>query len=80
MENYNWYYSIKMGATIKSQLMDVNGSVGMWCEIIVQIIRFINFWGEAVLEECRVKGLDTLFCLTVMDYQGNIHLFKDNVI
>lgn len=68
----------KRGTLLKSQLMGVNGSLGMWCEVIVQNIHFIDFRGEAVLEECRVEGLDTLFCLTVMDYQGNIHLFKDD--
>ena len=66
----------KRGAILKSELMAANCSFGMRCEVIAQNIHFINFGQEAILKESRMEGLDTLFCLTVMDYQWNVHLCK----
>lgn len=57
--------------------MAVDCAIGMRCKAIMQNIQLISFQQETILKERGVKGLNTLFCLTVMDHQGNVHLCKD---
>jgi len=57
----------------------VDCAIGMRCKAIMQNIQLVSFQQEAILKERRVEGLNTLFGLTVMDHQGNVHLCKDGV-
>jgi hypothetical protein len=57
----------------------VDCAIGMRCKAILQNVQLVSFQQEVILKERRVEGLNTLFCLTVMHYQGNVHLCKDGV-
>ena len=61
---------------LQSRLVSIDSTVWVQRGAILGNISSLDFWHEAVLKECRMEGLHTLFCLTVIDYQGNVHLLS----